>query len=136
MSNRLSSMYTKNKTINISELDSESDDPKISGKSNNEPINKKMYYTLVHNKTKLIITPNACNDLNKCSGKGICLNNQCLCMQGYTTEDCSYTYNQYLKQGYDVEEVLNICIFAGIASFILSLVYTIYKRDSIKEEFI
>ena len=32
---------------------------------------------------------NHCMDLNYCSGNGVCLNNQCQCINGFEGEDCS-----------------------------------------------
>lgn len=66
---------------------------------------------------------------SNCTSRGICLNSTCLCEQGYSSNDCSMTYKEYLEQGYRFTGMIKFLIIALVSSSILTLIILIYRRS-------
>lgn len=67
---------------------------------------------------------------NNCSTKGICVNGNCLCLQGYTSEDCSMTYKEYADQGIALEPMIKWFIIIFIGVFMITMGILLWKNNS------
>ena len=64
-----------------------------------------------------------------CTSRGICLNSTCFCDQGYSSNDCSMTYKQYLEQGYKFTDMIMYLVIAFVTATILTLIILIFRRS-------
>lgn len=54
---------------------------------------------------------------NDCSSKGICVKGHCYCAQGYTSKDCSITYEEDIQQGIKIQSYVKWLIIAFFIAF-------------------
>lgn len=95
----------------------EGDDDSSDDEDDDSDSNKPKFYIL--NGIKYSPTKNCPNNCNK---HGICLNNSCLCDQGYTTEDCSITIKDFKKQGFKLNDFLILFFIFILIGMIIQLI--------------
>jgi len=71
--------------------------------------------------------------LNKCSNHGICVNNKCYCVSGYSGKDCSLYYTTYASQGIGVEALLFATIVAGSFGFVVGSAFLLMISLKVNE---
>ncbi len=81
------------------------------------------------NKVKYIHS-DTCN--KNCNKKGICLNDVCICQQGFTSEDCSLTIKEFKNDGYKLEDMFIFLIVILVLGMIFKLVIFIMEKSSKK----
>lgn len=64
-----------------------------------------------------------------CSNRGICLNSTCFCDQGFSNNDCSMKYKEYLEKDYKISDYVLYLIITCAASMLLTLIFLIIKRS-------
>jgi len=65
---------------------------------------------------------------SNCSLKGVCLNSTCFCEQGYTTDDCSLTYKEYGKSGFEMKSITSWSVYAFAGSIVATFIILILAR--------
>lgn len=93
--------------------------------SNNEY--KSNYYIIGQNKS-IYYSSDDCT--NNCTNRGKCLNSTCFCEQGYTSDDCSETYKQYLNNGYKLASMIKYFAIAFGISAGSTLLILIYAKSN------
>ena len=55
---------------------------------------------------------------NNCTSKGICVQGDCFCAQGFTSEDCSITYEDDIKKGFKFQPYVKWLIITFFVAFV------------------
>lgn len=58
----------------------------------------------------------------------MCLNDQCLCDQGYTGKSCEQVYSDILKAGYKFSNVIKYLIMIAVGGLVLGIVINCFIK--------
>jgi syndecan 4 len=94
-----------------------------------EELDRKLHldsiYKLGNSEQTWIRTKDCYND---CSSRGICLNSTCLCDQGFSSNDCSLTYKQYLFRGFSLDGMIKYLVLVFFISMAITLIVLLNNR--------